>query len=98
MLLAPDLDDNGIDDVILDIDGDGTNDFTFEIRCIEATGTAIAAPFGDLSDAADNLPVMQHVSIPPVGSGYSLKYFEVRRLRDHRDSIKWMLPGSAGCI
>ena len=76
--VTPDLDNNGSSDVNLDIDGDGTNDFTFEIRCIEATGTAIS-PAGTLSDAANDFPRMGHISSPPVGSGYSLKYFEVRR-------------------
>lgn len=71
---SPDLDNDGNDDVDLDIDNDGTNDFQFEIRCIEATGTSIAG----LSTDANSLPVMQHITVPPIGSGYSLKYFEVR--------------------
>ena len=76
-VVTPDIDNNGSSDVNLDIDNDGTTDFSFEIRCIEATGTAIS-PTGTLSDAANDLPRMQHVTIPPIGSGYSLKYFEVR--------------------
>jgi hypothetical protein len=73
---SPDLDNDGVNDVVLDIDGDGINDFqTIEIRCVEATGTPIAG----FSNAANDLPVMDHISIPPIGSGYSLKHFEVRR-------------------
>jgi len=80
-----DIDGDGVDDVDLDMDGngdldmdgDGNDDVMIEIRCIEATGTEIAPP-GTLSDAANNLPMMQHITIPPIGSGYSLKYFEVR--------------------
>ncbi len=71
-----DLDGDGIGD--LDIDGDGNDDIQIEIRCIEATGTDIVPPVGNLSAAANNLPVQQHITIPPIGSGYSLKYFEVR--------------------
>jgi len=75
---SPDMDGDGTPDVNLDIDGDGTNDLqTIEIRCIEATGTEIS-PAGTLSDAANNIPTMQHITVPPIGSGYSLKYFEVR--------------------
>jgi hypothetical protein len=48
---------------------------TIETRCIEDSGTDIAA----LSAAANNLPKQKHISPPPTGSGYSLKYFEVRR-------------------
>ncbi|MEA1947627.1 MAG: pilus assembly PilX N-terminal domain-containing protein [Thermodesulfobacteriota bacterium] len=59
----------------VDIDSDGTDDATIEIRCIEATGNPIAV----LSDGANDLPVQQHIVPPPVGSGYSLKSFEVRR-------------------
>jgi hypothetical protein len=76
--VSPDLDGDGTPDVNLDIDGDGNDDFQIEIRCIEATGTPIDPP-GTLSNAANNLPVRDHISVPPVGSGYSLKYFEIRR-------------------
>jgi hypothetical protein len=62
----------------LDLDGDGNNDVRIEIRCIESTGTDIA-PAGTLSAGANDLPLMQHVTVPPPGSGYSLKYFEVRK-------------------
>ena len=49
---------------------------TVEIRCIEETATPIPSPF---SDAANNIPRQPHIGPPPPGSGYSLKYFEVRR-------------------
>jgi Tfp pilus assembly protein PilX len=49
---------------------------TVEVRCIEQTATPIPPPF---SDAANNIPRQPHIGAPPVGSGYSLKYFEVRR-------------------
>jgi len=46
-----------------------------EVRCIENSGTPIAG----FSAAANNLPRQRHITPPPEGSGYSLKYFEVRR-------------------
>lgn len=49
---------------------------TVEIRCIEETATPIPPPF---SDAANTIPRQPHIGPPPPGSGYSLKYFEVRR-------------------
>ena len=61
-----------------DLDGDGVDDVRIEIRCIEATGTPIA-PAGTLSNGANDLPLMQHKAPPPIGSGYSLKSFEIRR-------------------
>lgn len=59
----------------VDIDSDGTPDVNIEIRCIEITGT----PIGGLSNGANDLPLQQHISLPPVGSGYSLNDYEVRR-------------------
>jgi len=68
--------DSSVDpSLAVDIDADGTNDATIEIRCIESTGTAIAG----LSDGANNLPMQQHITAPPAGSGYSLKDYEIRR-------------------
>jgi len=46
-----------------------------EIRCIENTGNDISG----LSQEANNLPAQMHKDSPPKGSGYSMKYFEVRR-------------------
>ena len=47
---------------------------TIEARCI--TDTAYDT---GLSDEADRLPLQSHIAPPPTGSGYSLRYFEVRR-------------------
>jgi len=55
----------------VDIDSDGTDDVNIEIRCIQNTDSDIAN--------ANNLPAQQHISPPPVGSGYSLNDYEVRR-------------------
>lgn len=54
---------------------DGLAVATVEARCIEETGTSIPS----VSDAANHLPRLRHVAPPPPASGYSLKYFEVRR-------------------
>jgi len=61
---------------VLSNDENGEAVATVEVRCIEETATPIPAPF---SDAANNIPRQPHVGPPPPGSGYSLKYFEVRR-------------------
>ena len=47
---------------------------TIEARCITAVSSDT-----DLSDEADRLPQQAHIAPPPIGSGYSLRYFEVRR-------------------
>ena len=44
-----------------------------EARCITSTAKS------DLSDPANRLPLQPHIGPPPTSSGYSLKYFEVRR-------------------
>lgn len=59
----------------IDFNGDGTNDSLIEIRCVKS-GTASVA---GLSDTANDLPLGSHINPPPAGSGYSVKYFEVRR-------------------
>lgn len=59
----------------VDFNADGTPDADVEIRCIEETGT----PISDLRDAANDLPLQKHIAPPPPGSGYSMKYFQVRR-------------------
>jgi hypothetical protein len=46
---------------------------SIEARCITTTVKS------DLSDPANRLPLQPHVAPPPIGSGYSLKYFETRR-------------------
>lgn len=48
-----------------------------EVRCINDNTTA--PPISGLSAAANTLPRQRHITPPPEGSGYSLKYFEVRR-------------------
>ena len=48
---------------------------TVEVRCIESTAT----PVSGLSNSANTIPQQPHIGPPPVGSGYSMKYFEVRR-------------------
>jgi Tfp pilus assembly protein PilX len=63
----------------LDLDNDGNDDVRIEVRCIESSGTKVVPPYGTLSDGANDLPRMQHKTVPPPGSGYSLKYFEIRR-------------------
>ena len=81
-----DTDGDGNDDVIYDLNGDGVNEANFdidgdgiddkiEIRCIKSSTGNVAG----LSSGANDLPAMDHISIPPIGSGYSLKYFEVRK-------------------
>ena len=57
------------------IDEEGTVVATVEVRCIESTAT----PVSGLSSSANNIPRQAHIGPPPPGSGYSLKYFEVRR-------------------
>jgi hypothetical protein len=59
----------------VDFDADGANDAVVEIRCVEPTGTANPS----LSASANDLPVDNHIGLPPPNSGYSIKYFEIRR-------------------
>lgn len=59
----------------VDYNSDGTNDATVEIRCVKNNST----PVSGLSNAANDAPVGKHIVPPPAGSGYSMKYFEVRR-------------------
>jgi len=59
----------------VDFASDGSNDSTIEIRCVKSS----AAPVPGLSVTANDLPVSSHINPPPAGSGYSVKYFEVRR-------------------
>jgi Tfp pilus assembly protein PilX len=73
--VSPDLDNDGTNETNTDIDGDGISDFLMEIRCIEGGNNDIAS----LSDAANDLPVMQHISIPPVDSKSSLGKYIIRR-------------------
>lgn len=58
---------------------------TVEVRCIHDVASTppwppgLSAPVSGLSDAANTLPLQKHIAPPPPGSGFSLKYFEVRR-------------------
>jgi hypothetical protein len=61
---------------IISSDESGDTVATVEVRCVEETATPIPPPF---SAAANNIPQQPHIGSPPAGSGYSLKYFEVRR-------------------
>ena len=56
-------------------DENGHSIAAIEVRCIEPSGTPVA----ELSAAANALPLQSHKGPPPSGSGYSLKYFEIRR-------------------
>ena len=70
-LLTPEADAFNV--VVAD-DTDGDPIATIEARCITATPSDT-----DLSEEADKLPQQPHIGPPPTGSGYSLRYFEIRR-------------------
>jgi Tfp pilus assembly protein PilX len=55
----------------VDIDSDSTPDVNIEIRYIQDTDPDIAN--------TNNLPCQKHISPPPVGSGYSLNDYEIRK-------------------
>ena len=61
--------------VVLSNDENGEPVARVEIRCIERSGT----PVSGLGNDSNNLPLQPHIGPPPAGSGYSLKYFEIRR-------------------
>ena len=75
------------------VDKNGQPVAEVRVRCISrphpVTGLPVTIDFNSgrgsaeanaVADAAANtLPLQQHVSAPPEGSGFSLKYFEVRR-------------------
>jgi hypothetical protein len=61
--------------VVLSNDENGEAVARVEIRCIENSGTPVAG----LENDSNNLPLQPHIGPPPAGSGYSLKYFEIRR-------------------
>ena len=54
-----------------------TNDYTTPIDFDSGRGSVQANAAADLP--ANTLPLQQHIAPPPPGSGFSLKYFEVRR-------------------
>ena len=70
-LLTPEADASNV--VVTD-DADGDPIANIEARCITATPSDTV-----LSAEADNLPLQPHVGPPLTGSGYSLRYFEIRR-------------------
>lgn len=65
------------------IDPNGQIIAEVRVRCI--TNTAVNIDFDPgtestaIDAAANNLPLQRHISSPPEGSGFSLRYFEVRR-------------------
>jgi hypothetical protein len=59
----------------LDFDEDGANDALVEVRCIEPTRSNIAG----LSQAANDIPADRHIDPPPINSGYSVRYFKIRK-------------------
>ena len=61
--------------IVTSYNTDGLAVATVEVRCIEETGTSIPS----LGNAANHFPRLRHVGSPPMGSGFSMKYFEVRR-------------------
>jgi hypothetical protein len=71
----------------LSVDAGGQPIAEVRVRCITDTpitcdfqsglGSVEANAAADL--LANTLPLQQHISTPPAGSGFSLKYFEVRR-------------------
>jgi len=61
--------------IVMSNDENGDPVARVEVRCIESSGT----PISGLENDSNNLPLQLHVGPPPTGSGYSLKYFEVRR-------------------
>ncbi|MBT8339930.1 MAG: hypothetical protein HKP58_07075 [Desulfatitalea sp.] len=65
----------------VDEDDDGVADFTVEARCIENSGTTLAADdaSGGLSDFANDIPADAHEGPPPPDSFYSVSHFYQRR-------------------
>ncbi len=61
----------------LSTDEDGNPLASIQARCIENNnGGEVTAIFNDV---ADEMPAASHTASPPAGSGYSVKYFEIRR-------------------
>ncbi|WP_319524141.1 pilus assembly PilX N-terminal domain-containing protein [uncultured Desulfosarcina sp.] len=53
---------------------DGDPVATIQVRCIEDSQTEVFD-----GDVGDEIPAMSHTASPPSGSGYSAKYFQIRR-------------------
>ena len=67
-------DPEAANNTVVSNDADGQPVATIEAHCVTLTASDT-----DLSQQADSLPLQSHIAPPPEGSGYSLKYFEVRR-------------------
>jgi hypothetical protein len=68
------------------VDAGGNTVAEVKVRCVEETGTVVNFDPGNINHqtavddaAANQLPQQRHIASPPSGSGFSLKYFEVRR-------------------
>ena len=55
-------------------DADGDPVAAIQVRCIESSGAQVFS-----GGVADEIPLMSHTSTPPAGSGYSARYFQIRR-------------------
>ena len=73
-IVSPPGDASYIENV--DINGNGTDDTLIEVRFLEPTGVIVPG----LSNAANDLPLQEHIIPPPADSGYSMSKFEARRL------------------
>ena len=67
-------DPEAANNTVVSNDANGQPVATIEARCVTLNASDTA-----LSQQADTLPLQSHIAPPPEGSGYSLKYFEVRR-------------------
>lgn len=72
-LSAPETEASGEFDAFT-TDDEGNPVATIQVRCIESSGSEV---FG--GDVADQIPAMSYTASPPAGSGYSAKYFQIRR-------------------
>ena len=61
----------------LSVDGDGNSLATLQIRCIEDNNGGSVTPI--FNNVADEIPAMSHTASPGAGSGYSARYFQIRR-------------------
>lgn len=59
----------------VDIDGDDANDASIEIRCVERHKSDIVVP----KLGVINIPSDRHIAPPPINSGYSVRYFTIRK-------------------
>jgi len=66
--------------IVISNDQDGQPISEIQVRCIRNDySDDDSALTAELSAAANTLPQQSHINPPPTGSGYSLRYFEVRR-------------------